>query len=77
MASNSIAIVGSGPMANYLLKHLSETGANLDITIFEADAIAGTGMPYRSGMNADYMLSNIFSREFPALTTTFADWLRG
>ena len=73
---SSIAIVGSGPMAIYFLKHLIRFDSPLRITIFERDAVPGSGMPYRQGMNADYMLSNIFSREIPTIHEPLADWLR-
>lgn len=70
-----LAIVGSGPMALYLLKHLQKSSDSLAIEIFEATDSAGTGMPYRAEMNADYMLCNAFSREIPAVTQTLIEWL--
>ncbi len=71
----NLAIVGSGPMALYLLKHLQKHSNSLAIEIFESADNAGTGMPYRADMNADYMLCNAFSREIPAITQTLIDWL--
>lgn len=70
-----LAIVGSGPMALYILKHLQESSNLLAIEIFEAADSAGIGMPYRADMNADYMLCNAFSREIPAVTQTLIEWL--
>ncbi len=70
-----LAIVGSGPMALYTLKHLQKSSIALAIEIFEAADHAGTGMPYRADMNADYMLCNAFSREIPAVTQTLIAWL--
>ncbi|MCB0111981.1 MAG: FAD/NAD(P)-binding protein, partial [Caldilineaceae bacterium] len=70
-----LAIVGSGPMALYSLKYLQESANPLTIEIFEATDQAGTGMPYRADMNADYMLCNAFSREIPAVTQTLINWL--
>lgn len=70
-----LAIVGSGPMALYSLKHLQESTHSLAIEIFEAADDAGIGMPYRADMNADYMLCNAFSREIPAVTQTLIEWL--
>jgi uncharacterized NAD(P)/FAD-binding protein YdhS len=70
-----LAIVGSGPMALYTLNHLQESASSLAIEIFEAADAAGTGMPYRAEMNADYMLCNAFSREIPAVTQTLIAWL--
>lgn len=71
-----IGIVGSGPMAIYLLKHLCSGDHSLAITIFEASSCAGTGMPYDPAMNADYMLCNAFSREIPAPVRPLVDWLK-
>lgn len=62
-------------MATYLLKFLCEERTPLEITVFEASETAGRGMPYREGMNGDYMLCNAFSREIPQLTGTFYEWL--
>ncbi len=72
-----IGIIGGGPMAIFLVKHLIESTDPLQIVVFEREAIAGTGMPYREEMSADYMLSNIFSREMPAIEEPLADWLCG
>lgn len=72
----SIAIIGSGPMGVYVLHHLTAMArAPLAITIFEASAIAGFGMPYDPALNADYMLCNAFSREIPAPVEPLIDWL--
>lgn len=70
-----LAIVGGGPMALYLLKHLQHSPTRLEIEIFEASDDAGSGMPYRAGMNADDMLCNAFSREIPHVTQPLIDWL--
>jgi len=71
-----IGIVGSGPMAIYLLKHLASSDEPLAISIFEASSTAGTGMPYDPVLNADYMLCNAFSREIPAPVSPLVDWLK-
>jgi uncharacterized NAD(P)/FAD-binding protein YdhS len=71
-----IAIIGSGPMALYALKHLSKAAAPFEITVFEASSVAGAGMPYRPDMNADYMLCNAFSREIPSVTRPLLEWLK-
>ena len=71
-----IAIVGTGPMGIYLLKHLASSEEKLAITLFEASAIAGIGMPYDPALNADYMLCNAFSREIPTLDQTLIEWLK-
>jgi uncharacterized NAD(P)/FAD-binding protein YdhS len=63
-------------MGAYLLKHLSTREERLDITIFEAAETPGCGMPYREGMNADYMYCNAFSREIPSFTQPLLHWLK-
>jgi uncharacterized NAD(P)/FAD-binding protein YdhS len=74
--AQSVGIIGSGPMAIYVLKYLIAHDQPLDITVFEASARAGLGMPYNPDMNADYMLCNAFSREIPAPVAPLIDWLK-
>ena len=62
-------------MAIYTLKELLKSETTLDITIFEAEQEMGCGMPYRAGMNADYMFCNAFSKEIPAITRRLVTWL--
>lgn len=76
MTGVSFGLIGSGPMATYLLKHLVNQDEPLDITVFEASDRPGVGMPYRANMNADFMLCNAFSREIPSVTQPLLDWLR-
>ncbi|KIN72495.1 FAD/NAD(P)-binding protein [Sulfitobacter guttiformis] len=71
-----IGIIGSGPMAGYSLRQLITSQTPLSITIFEADAVAGCGMPYRAGINADEMYCNAFSKEIPIYTQRLAFWLK-
>jgi uncharacterized NAD(P)/FAD-binding protein YdhS len=75
-ALRKIGIVGSGPMAIYLLKYLAASDEALAISIFEASSCAGTGMPYDPSLNSDYMLCNAFSREIPAPVRPLVDWLK-
>tara|TARA_B100001750_G_scaffold159280_1_gene128346 strand:- start:676 stop:2247 length:1572 start_codon:yes stop_codon:yes gene_type:complete len=70
-----LVIVGSGPMALYVLKHLKASPEPLAIEVLEASETAGAGMPYRADMNADSMLCNAFSREIPYATQPLIDWL--
>ncbi len=76
-----LAIVGSGPSAIYLLKHLlnhAERGeiAVKSVSIFEKGPLSGMGMPYNPLTTDRHHLSNISSEELPELPVTFADWLR-
>lgn len=75
MTNNRIGIIGSGATATYTLMNLLKSKQPLDITIFESSAEVGKGMPYRSDMNAEYMLCNAFSKEIPVLTRSLIDWL--
>lgn len=70
-----LCIVGSGAMGTYLVKRLVSQSVPVSIEVFEATDEAGTGMPYRHGMNADYMLCNAFSREIPPVTQSLIKWL--
>ena len=70
-----IAIVGAGPMAIYTMKGLLKSRTELDLTIFDMAGRAGCGMPYRSGMNADYMYCNAFSKEIPPINRRLVTWL--
>ena len=71
-----LAVVGSGPMALYALKHLEKSSKPLEITVFEAEKGAGTGMPYRAGTNADDMLCNAYSKEIPYVSRSLIEWLK-
>jgi uncharacterized NAD(P)/FAD-binding protein YdhS len=70
-----LCIIGSGAMGTYLLKRLISRNVPVSIDVFESADEAGKGMPYREGMNADYMLCNAFSREIPPVTRPLIDWL--
>ncbi|MFC5567057.1 FAD/NAD(P)-binding protein [Rubellimicrobium aerolatum] len=70
-----IAIVGSGPTGLYTLQHLLTSPQPLDVTLLEAQAEAGWGMPYSPELNGRAMLANIASVEIPPLTETLVAWL--
>jgi uncharacterized NAD(P)/FAD-binding protein YdhS len=74
---SSIAFVGAGPTAIYTLHALVDRAARaFSLTIFEEQASAGRGTPYRPGWNDPAMLSNIASIEIPPLEQTLVEWLR-
>ena len=77
LAHRRVALVGGGPTSVYTLWHLIALPRPLDITLFEREPVAGPGMPYRDGINAPSLLSNIDSREVPPLADTLAGFLRG
>ncbi|WP_308992341.1 FAD/NAD(P)-binding protein [Mariniflexile litorale] len=81
MKNNRLAIIGSGPTAIYLLKHILENANFLyrqigAITIFEKENMMGLGMPYNPETTDKYNLSNISSEEIPELPESFSGWLR-
>lgn len=73
---SSIAFVGAGPTTLYTLAALIRLAREgLKVTIFEEQATAGLGTPYRPGWNDPAMLSNIASLEIPPLTETLLAWM--
>ncbi|WP_313536974.1 FAD/NAD(P)-binding protein [Sphingomonas sp.] len=72
----SIAFVGAGPTTIYTLHAmLAAMRGQADITIYEAQARAGLGTPYRPDWNDPAMLSNIASVEIPPIRETLCAWL--
>jgi uncharacterized NAD(P)/FAD-binding protein YdhS len=72
-----IAFVGAGPTTIYTLHALVNAATRpFALTIFEEQASAGRGTPYRPGWNDPAMLSNIASIEIPPLEESLVDWLR-
>lgn len=72
----SIAFIGAGPSTIYTVHTLMERAATpFVLTVFEAQAVAGRGTPYRPGWNDAAMLANIASIELPPLEETLIDWL--
>jgi len=73
----SVAFVGAGPTTIYTLHALvRRADAPFALTIFEEQAVAGRGTPYRPGWNDPAMLSNIASIELPPLEETLVGWLQ-
>jgi uncharacterized NAD(P)/FAD-binding protein YdhS len=73
-AGATFGLVGSGPSATEALKQLLKGSVPIKVTVFETDGEAGCGTTYRSGINADFMYCNAFSREIPPITQGFAHW---
>lgn len=72
-----IAFVGAGPTALYTLHALVRRAARpVEVTVFEQQAVAGQGTPYRPGWNDPAMLANIASVELPPLEDSLVGWLR-
>lgn len=79
--ASHLTIIGSGPSAIYLLRHILTRIDVLKprlrtISIFERDAVPGMGMPYNPLTTDHHNLSNISSDELPHLVVSFVDWLR-
>ena len=75
-----LAVVGAGPSAVYLLKHLLQEIDQLapvltEVYVFEKRAALGVGMPYDRQTTDVYNLCNISSAEIPPLDRTLVDWL--
>ncbi len=77
----NLAVVGSGPTAVFLLKHILEAADTLrgnltSVTVLEKGPTAGYGMPYHPDTTDIYNLANISSEEIPHLLEPLIDWLR-
>lgn len=77
---SSLAVIGSGPSAIYLLKYLLGYVRVFrpwltDIHVFEKSSELGTGMPYSRSTTDKYNMCNISSAEIPELSNSLVDWL--
>ena len=71
-----VALIGGGPSALFMYKRLLESGANVQITIFEKSGRLGAGMPYSScGSGAEHV-TNVSSNEIPELPVLPHKWLK-
>ncbi len=76
----SLAVIGSGPSALYLLQHLLRRADVLSssigrIVVYERSRWLGRGFPYNPDTTDRYNICNISSAELPALPDRFVDWL--
>lgn len=72
----SIAIIGGGPAALFLYKHLTEKlSANFSVDIFESEEALGAGMPYsKQGANKEH-IANVSANEIPQLPIDALQWI--
>lgn len=72
----SIAIIGGGPAALFLYKHLTEKlSANFSVDIFESEEALGAGMPYsKQGANKEH-IANVSANEIPQLPIDAIQWI--
>ncbi|MCD9855552.1 FAD/NAD(P)-binding protein [Epilithonimonas sp. JDS] len=74
--SQSIALIGGGPAALMILKHIVENKQYPNtITIFEKNDRLGVGMPYgKNGSNKEHV-ANISASELPDFEINFEDYI--
>ncbi len=75
-----LAIIGVGPSAIYLLKHLlgnfqQSLPSLTDVSLFDKRTRLGVGMPYDHSTTDEYNFCNISSAEIPQLDQTLVQWL--
>lgn len=75
--NRKIAVVGGGPGALFLYKHLIGTSKNdLSVFIFEKTDTLGAGMPYSQlGANEEHV-TNVSGNETPELVTEMTEWIK-
>lgn len=73
----NIAIVGGGPAALFMVKHIVERKITLQkLTIFERFDRLGVGMPYgKMGAGKEH-LANVSANELPLLAEDFESYVQ-
>lgn len=72
----TIAILGGGPSCLFILKRIVELNKQVDIEIFEKNAVIGAGMPYSDqGANIEH-ITNVSDNEIPKVVVSVSDWVR-
>lgn len=72
----SIAAIGGGPAALFLLQALTKQPAiHFELTIFEKGDRLGAGMPYSNAGARTEHLANVSSNELPPLPQSVEEWL--
>lgn len=73
---NSIALIGGGPAALFVVKHLiAEKVYPKELYIFEKNETLGSGMPYSHyGANVEHV-ANVSANELPELPLSFTDFV--
>lgn len=76
MLKNSIALIGGGPAALFMLKHIIASKlAFTDIYIFEKNDRLGVGMPYGKFGSKEEHVANVSADEVPPLYYSVHDFL--
>lgn len=72
-----IAILGGGPSALFLYKHLVESHrTDIEIDLFERAHQLGPGMPYSPAGARHEHVTNVSGNEIPVLVTPLTEWIR-
>lgn len=72
-----IALIGGGPAALLVLKHILNTGLKINtIIIFEKNDRLGVGMPYGIKGSCKEHVANVSANELPDLGDSFGDYLK-
>lgn len=76
MNDKHLALIGGGPAALFILKHIITAGVCVDaITIIERNGRLGVGMPYGDAGAHTAHLTNVAAIELPALYQSFESFL--
>ncbi len=75
-----VAIIGTGPSAIYVLKHLLDNVDQFrpqltDVFLFDKRETLGVGMPYDRTTTDKFNMCNISSAEIPQLDCSLVEWL--
>ncbi|SDF27799.1 Uncharacterized NAD(P)/FAD-binding protein YdhS [Epilithonimonas hungarica] len=72
----TIALIGGGPAALMMIKHLSERNDTVSaILIFEKNDRLGVGMPYGKGGSNNEHVANVSASELPNFAVSFEDYI--
>lgn len=71
-----IALLGAGPSALFVLKHLFDTEQKFfTVDVFESGNRLGCGMPFSAAGAGPEHITNVSSDEVPELVTTLEQWM--
>ncbi|MFC4163968.1 FAD/NAD(P)-binding protein [Epilithonimonas zeae] len=72
----TIALIGGGPAALMMMKHLSENHSPVSgVLIFEKNERLGVGMPYGRGGSNNEHVANVSAAELPSFAISFEDYI--
>ncbi len=75
--SSTISLIGGGPAALFMLKHIYENKLQLKkIFVFERNERFGVGMPYGKYGSKEEHVANVSANELPVLFESFTDYIK-